>query len=217
MGGIVPPALHLVTDRRLRPTDLCAAVAAAVAHGVDAVHLREPDLAAADLYDLARALRAVTRGRALLIVHDRVDVALAAEADGAQLGERGLPVEAARRIAGSRLLLGRSVHSAEGAARAASDGADFVLIGTIFASASHPNQVPAGPELVRAARALCPLPLIAIGGIDAANAPLALAAGADGVAVIRALLSARDVAAAAARLKQALRGSRQETQPCGSS
>lgn len=192
-------------------------MAAAVAHGVDAVHLREPDLPAGELYELAAALRAVTRGRAMLIVHDRVDVALAVEADGVQLPERGLPVEAARRVAGTRLLLGRSVHSAEGAAQAAQDGADFVLLGTIFASASHPGHPPGGLDLVRAARAVCPLPLIGIGGIDATNAMHVLAAGADGVAVIRAILGADDIAAAARALRRALGDSHQEGQRCGSS
>lgn len=206
-----------MTDRHLRPLDLADAVAAALAGGVDAVHLREPDLPAGELYALARVLRAATRGRALLIVHDRVDVALAAEADGAQLGERSLPVEAARRVAGARLLLGRSVHSAAGAAQAARDGADFVLLGTIFASASHPDHPPGGLALVRAARAVCALPLVGIGGIDATNAAPVLAAGADGVAVIRAILGATDVAAAARALKAALRGGQRQEQVCSSS
>lgn len=181
------------------------------------MHLREPDLPAAELYALARVLRPVTRGRALLIVHDRVDVALAAEADGAQLGERSLPVEAARRVAGSRLLLGRSVHSAAGAAQAARDGADFVLLGTIFTSASHPDHPPGGPALVRSARAVCALPLVGIGGIDATNAAQVLAAGADGVAVIRAILGAAYVAAAARALKATLHGGQQQERVCSSS
>lgn len=192
-------------------------MATAVASGVDAVHLREPDLPAGALYDLALTLRAVTRGSALLLVHDRLDVALAAGADGVQLGERGLPVAAARQVAGDRLLIGRSVHSAAGAAQAAAEGADLVLVGTIFASASHPDHSPGGVELIRAARSACTLPLIAIGGIDATNAAHALAAGADGVAVIRAILGAPAIAAAVVELTRALGRSVREEQTCASS
>lgn len=181
------------------------------------MHLRAPDLAAGALYDLAVAFRAVTRGHALLIVHDRVDVALAAGADGVQLGEHGLPVDAARRVAGDRLFIGRSVHSVASAMQAARAGADFVLLGTIFASASHPEHPPGGLELVRAARAACPLPLIAIGGIDTSNAASAIAAGADGVAVIRAILAAQDIGTAVTALKRALLSTRKEGPACGSS
>jgi thiamine-phosphate pyrophosphorylase len=109
------------------------------------------------------------------------------------------------------------VHSATGAAQAERAGADFVLLGTIFASASHPERTPGGLALVREARTACRLPLIAIGGIDAGNAAGVLAAGADGVAVIRAILDAPDVGAAAAELKQTLQQAWQEVQACASS
>ena len=103
------------------------------------VQLREKDLPAGELLALARMLRRATAGRALLVVNDRVDVAMASGADGVQLGENGLDVASARRLAGSGMLIGRSVHSAEGARAAEAEGADFLVLGTVFDTASHPG------------------------------------------------------------------------------
>lgn len=141
-------------------------------------------------------------------MNDRVDVALAVGADGVHLGEAGLPISAARTVAAGRngFLIGRSVHSVEGAAAAAAAGADYLLVGTIYATASHPGEPPAGPALLAQVRARVSCPLYAIGGITAANAGECLAAGADGVAVLSAILAAADPEAAA----QALVGSLKE-------
>ncbi|HEY8491726.1 MAG TPA: thiamine phosphate synthase [Dehalococcoidia bacterium] len=204
MPGLPRPCLALVTDRTLAP-DLPAAVERAVRGGVDLVQLRERDLPAGDLLRLARELRAITRGRALLVVNDRLDVALAAGADGVHLPEAGLPVPAARRLAPDGFLVGRSVHDAEGAARAAREGADYLVVGTVFPSRSHPGGGAAGPGLLGRVRAAAgPLPLLGIGGIDAGNAAAVLAAGADGVAVVSAVLAAADPEAAARALRAAL-------------
>ena len=127
------PCLALVTDRRLCPPgSLADRVERAIAGGVDLVQLREKDLPAGELMALARELRRVTRGRALLLVNDRVDVALACEADGVQLGEAGVPANVARKLMGPELLIGRSVHGEAGARQAEADGADFLVVGTIF-------------------------------------------------------------------------------------
>src|SRR5262245_59194787 len=140
LGGV-----HLITDRALvGPERLLGVIADAAANGVTAIHLRERDLAAADLYELARTARHAIAGRALLLVNARLDVALAAGADGVQLGERSLRIRAALAVVGARargrrFVIGRSVHSAEGAATAEAEGADFVVLGTIFASRSHPG------------------------------------------------------------------------------
>ncbi|HUE76139.1 MAG TPA: thiamine phosphate synthase [Chloroflexota bacterium] len=196
LGGV-----HLVTDRALCPLDrLGVVVDEAVRGGITAIHLRDRDLPARDMVRLAVSLREVIAGRALLFVNDRVDVALASAADGVQLGESSLPVADARRVAGQRLLLGRSVHSLDGACRAADDGADFVVLGTIFASRSHPGQAGAGVALVRSVRDVVRVPIIAIGGIDERNAGEVMRAGADGVAVISAILGSDDVLAATRRL-----------------
>ena len=199
------PCLMLVTDcSRLRGRTLEEVASLAVDGGVTVVQLRENDLPTRELYDLAITLRAVLRGRGLLLVNDRVDVALAAGADGVQLPERGLPARAVREIAGEACVLGRSVHSFDAAVRAEAEGADFVLAGTIYTTASKPGQTPAGVELVRAAVQAVPVPVVAIGGVTAENAGELIEAGAGGVAVIGAIMDADDPKQAAAELRNAL-------------
>ena len=184
-------------------------VRAGIAGGVNVVQLREKGLPAGDLFGLAWYLRRVTQGRALLIVNDRVDVALAVGADGAHLPENGLPIESARQLLGENMLLGCSVHSVRVAALSELQGADFVQVGTIYATDSKPGRTPAGPQLVRDVKAEIDIPVIGVGGITAQNAPAVMAAGAHGVAVIGALLRATDTAAAARHLIDALTGQRQ--------
>lgn len=210
LGSSERPWLMLVTDRSLTPAaELPAAVEAAVAGGVDAVQLREKGLPAGELYRLGLQLRAVTaRQGALLLVNDRLDVALAVGADGVHLGETALPVAAARAVAGGRLLIGRSVHGVEAALAAARAGADYLVVGTVFPSRSHPGGPVGGLELVRAVAAAVRVPVLGIGGITVANAAAVVQAGAAGVAVISAVLGAPDPAAAAAELRRALAGSR---------
>ena len=198
------PRLHLIVDPALcreygiAPSDL-AARAAADGRAV-AVHLRGPGLDGAALWRAAVALRAVVAPPALRLINDRAEVAVAVGADGVQLGGRGLPVAAARRVVGPRLLLGRSIHGVAEARAAERDGADYALLGTIYPTASHPGVAGAGPALVRATRAAVHLPLIAIGGIDATTLDAVLDAGADGVAVLRAVGMATDPGHAIAAL-----------------
>lgn len=202
------PTLCLVTDRRLcAPRDLVAAVDQAVAGGVTLVQVREKDLPAGELLDLVVRIRATVAGRARVVVNDRLDVALAAGADGVHLPANGLPVGAARRLAPTGFLIGRSVHAPAEAAAAAAAGADYVVLGTIFATASKPGQAPAGVGLIAATRVVCRLPILAIGGMTAENAGAVLAAGADGIAAISAILADPEPASAAARLRAALRAS----------
>lgn len=193
--------LMLVTDRRQcgdRP--LAEVVAEAVAGGVNAVQLREKDLAPAELFDLARRLRGVCGPDALLLVNDRVDIALMVGADGVHLGESSVPVAAARKLLPPSMLVGRSVHSVNAAREAEQDGADYVLVGTLFASPSHPEVAPAGVELLRNVKSRVSLSVLGIGGIRVENADACWQAGADGIAVQSAILQAGDPRAAAARL-----------------
>ncbi len=194
-------ALMLVTDRNAcggRP--LAEVVAAAVDGGVNVVQLREKDLPARELLSLARALRGVCGTRALLLVNDRVDVALLCGADGVHLGEEGLPTAAVRQALPPSMRVGRSVHSVSGARQAESDGADYVVVGTVFSSRSHPDVVPSGLELVRGIAARVSIPVLGIGGINADNADAVVQAGAAGVAVISAVMRAEDPREAALRL-----------------
>jgi thiamine-phosphate diphosphorylase len=194
----------LVTDRTVTSGDLVERVTEAVLGGVDLVQLREKDLSKERLLELAGTLLEAIGGRAKMIVNERADVAFAAGAQGVQLGEAGQPVSAARKILGSGALIGRSVHSLQSAAQAEADGADFLLVGTMFASRSHPGEAPAGSGLMREVSAHSRLPIIAIGGITPENAVEVIEAGASGVAVITNILVAQDPKAAAAKLKEAI-------------
>ena len=200
------PALCLVTDRqRCNGRRIENVVESAIDGGVGLVQLREKDLPAVELYSLALRLKDVVGNRALLFVNDRVDVALAAGVDGVQLGETALPLHAAREISAGNLMLGRSVHSVDGAIQAQSQGADLLTLGTIFPTASHPGGITGGIALVREVAAAVDLPFLAIGGIEAENVGDVIACGASGAAVITAITTARDPSAAASSLRDAMR------------
>jgi thiamine-phosphate pyrophosphorylase len=195
----------LVTDRhRCGPHPLIEAIDLAVAAGVDALQLREKDLEAGELYELALVCRRITAGRCAFVVNGRVDVALATGADGVHLPERGLPIEAVHRIAPAGFLVGRSVHSVSGALEAETQGAGYVQLGTIFDTDSKPGLESAGVELVRKTANAIHIPCLAVGGIDAQNAGTVLAAGAQGVAVVSAILGAEDVTGAVHSIRMAL-------------
>jgi len=198
------PRLMLVTDRaRCAPRDLIEIVAAAVEGGVELVQLREKDLSARGLLALARRLRDVTRGRARLLINDRVEVTLLCEADGVHLSERGFAVTQAREVCRARtpdLLVGRSIHSLEAARKAERQGADYLIAGSIFTTASHPDTKPQGPDFLRDVCAAVTIPVFAIGGVTRTNARACLEAGAHGVAVIGEVMGANDPALAASNL-----------------
>ena len=199
------PCLMLITDRsRLRGRTLAEVASRAVEGGAHAVQIREKDLSTAELYELAATLHAVRRGRALLLVNDRIDVALAVGADGVHLPERSLPGKLARDVAGAACIIGRSVHSVEAAVAAEADGADYLQVGTIFETASKPGRPAAGLALVREVRNAVSIPIVAVGGIDAGNAAGVIAAGADGIAVIGAIMDADDPRQAARDLRGAI-------------
>ncbi len=190
-----PPRVYLVTEEGLVP-DLVAAVRTALAGlppGAVAVQLREKGVPARDVLARARALQAVCgpAGQPLL-VNDRLDVALAAGAAGVHLPSAGLSPEEARRLLPPGALVGVSCHSAEDVARAAAGGADFATFGPVFDTPSkRPFGAPLGlARLAGAAR--IGLPLLGLGGVDLASAARVVAAGAHGVAAIRAWLGAPD-------------------------
>lgn len=206
MGLAFPkPCLCLVTDRRVGDQrTLVTRVVQAVAGGVDLVQLREKDLPGLRLLELAKSLKDVIHGSALLVINERVDVAAAVDADGVQLGEEALPVSSARDILGPDKLIGRSVHSVMGADQAVADGADFLVVGTMFATGSHTGEEPAGPGLIRRIAPGRAAPMIGIGGINPSNLGQVMRAGADGVAVITSILASPDPRDAAQRLKEAM-------------
>jgi thiamine-phosphate pyrophosphorylase len=200
-------SLCLVTDRtQTRGRDLVAIVGECLAAGLPAVQVREKDLDAADLALVCRRLVAGTRDAgAMLVVNDRVDVALAVGADAVQRTHASLPVDDIRAVAGRRLRIGASVHSLEDAVDAELKGADWVTFGPVYDTPSkRPYGLPQGLErLATVARGLR-IPVIAIGGITPARVKEVRAAGARGVAAISFILAADSPAAATRELLDAL-------------
>ncbi len=200
-----------MTDRHQTDgRDLLAVVGQALQAGVRAVQLREKDLPTRDLYHLAEKLLAMTRAAgAALLINDRVDVSMALSADGVHLTRRSLPPKESRELLGPEGLIGVSCHSLADVREAVDGGADFVLLGPIFET---PSKAAYGPPLttalVREARATTGLPILAIGGIKEKQVPEVMAAGADGIAVISAVMAAPDPGRAAAALLAAVAASR---------
>ena len=202
------PCLCLVTGRAVgERLSLLGRIDEAVTGGVDMVQLRDKLLPADDLLDLALAMKETIKGRALFMVNERADVAAAVGADGVQLGEQAMSPAAALRVAGPECLIGRSVHTPEGAAAAQMEGADFLIVGAMFPTASHPGVAAAGPSLLEDISGLLErngrrVPLLGIGGIKESNVGEVMRAGAAGVAVITSILGASDCGQAAAELKR---------------
>jgi thiamine-phosphate pyrophosphorylase len=199
--------LCLVTDRRqTRERPLPEIVAACLAVGLPAVQLREKDLGAIELAHLGRELRVLTADRgALLIVNDRIDVALAVGADGVQRTSTSLPVADLVAVADKRLRVGASVHSREEARAAERAGADWLFFGPVYDTPSKRLYGP--PQGLPSLEQVCAavgVPVIAIGGITPERVADVRRAGAAGVAVISAILSAEAPAEATGRFLAAL-------------
>lgn len=196
--------LYLVTDERLsRGRATADIVRAAIRGGVDAVQLRGKELPAREQLAIGRALRAITREADILfIVNDRVDLALALDADGVHVGQDDLSAEIARQLVGPDRIVGVSAATIPEALAAREAGADYLGVGAIYGTATKLDAGAAtGPELLGTIRGAVDLPLVGIGGIKATNAAEVIAAGADGVAVVSAIVSADDPEAAARDLK----------------
>jgi thiamine-phosphate pyrophosphorylase len=197
--------LYFVTDRsRTAGRPLVEVVEAALAGGVDAVQLREKDLPARDLLDLARRLRTVCASYgARLLINDRVDIALTVGADGVHLPANSFTPADARRLLGPGRLIGASAHSVD-EARAAS-GADFVVCGPVFDTPSKRQYgAPLGIDGLATVIGAASCPVLAIGGVTAERVVDVCRRGAHGVAVVAALSEARDPMAAARALRAAL-------------
>jgi thiamine-phosphate pyrophosphorylase len=204
-------SLYLVTDRDLAGgRSIADIVLAAVAGGATVVQVREKSLATRAFLELASALAVLLRPlRVPLVVNDRADVALAAGAAGVHLGQDDLPCAAARRLLGPAAIVGVSVSTAAEARAAEGDGATYVAASPVF---DTPTKLDAAPGLglagVRAVRAATRLPVVAIGGLGEANAGDVVRAGADGVAVVSAIVAAPEPRAAARALRRAVDAAR---------
>lgn len=204
---MIDVSLYLVTDRGLSlDRSTIDIVRAAVQGGVTCVQLREKHCTTREFIEEARLVRHLldqVATRIPLIINDRVDVALAIGADGVHLGQSDMPIADARRLVGSSLFIGISAESVTDALRAEAEGADYIGISPVFTTPTKKNTaLPLGLEGIRSIRAAVSLPLVGIGGINAGNAVDILRAGADGVAVVSAIVSAPCPESAAALLKK---------------
>lgn len=199
--------LYLVTDPRLTAArGLLATVEAAVAGGATIVQLRDPDAHGRALVEQARALKALLAPRGIpLIINDRVDVALAAGADGVHLGQDDMDPADARALMGPDLILGLSVGNPAELAGSDLSGVDYLGVGPVSATGTKADAGSAiGTAGLAAVRALTRLPIVGIGGIGASLAGEVIAAGAEGVAVVSAICAASDPAAAARELRSVI-------------
>jgi thiamine-phosphate pyrophosphorylase len=189
--------LYLITDRKLFNANcsLYIALEDALDAGVKAIQLREKDLPTRELLDMAYWMKELTAGYgAQLFINDRVDIALVVEADGIHLGQNGIPAHAVRNISGDRLLIGVSTHSINEAMQAEKDGADFITLGPIYKTPSKLKYgKPIGIDTLREVKSKVAIPVLAIGGIKLNNVEEVMSAGADGVALITAILTAENV------------------------
>jgi thiamine-phosphate pyrophosphorylase len=205
--------LHVLTDRKAsRGRSHLQVAEAAIAGGADVLQFRDKEASGGRLYREALQLRKLTRdARVPFIVNDRLDIALAVDADGVHVGQSDLPASVVRRILGPGKFLGVSVVTVEEAIRAEKDGADYLGVGPVFeARGTKPNTgPPLGVDCIARIRRHCRLPIVAIGGINADNAQRVREAGADAAAVISAIVSADDISHATRQLRRLLEGTGQ--------
>ncbi|MBP2674909.1 MAG: thiamine-phosphate pyrophosphorylase [Deltaproteobacteria bacterium] len=200
--------LYLVTDEKLsRGRSHLEVAEAAIRGGADVIQLRDKTADSGTLYRVAVAMRKLTlEAKIPLIVNDRLDIALAVDADGLHVGQDDLPASVARRLLGPGKILGVSTETPQEALQAEKDGADYLGVGPIFEARGTKADAgePKGPAMIAPIRAKCRLPIVAIGGIKAGNARSVLEAGADAVAVISDIVAADDIEQAARRMKRLL-------------
>ena len=204
-------SLYVIIDRGgLAGRPLLELARAAIAGGATALQLRDKTGRTRDTVELGVQLAQVARAAAIpLIVNDRVDVALAVEADGVHVGQDDLPARMARQLIGPDRLLGVSAGSAQEAVQAEADGADHLGAGDVFGTPSKPDAgAPIGVAGLAEIAAAVSIPVVAIGGISAANAGQAIRSGAAGIAVISAVASAADPQRAARSLLEIVEGAR---------
>ena len=200
--------LYLVTDRtQTRGRELLSVLEQALEGGVKAIQLREKDLGGKALFDLAEQTRELCdRYDALLLINDRIDVALAVDAAGVQLNKTSLPISAARALLGAQKLIGASTHSLDEARQAQSSGVDFVLFGPVYFTPSKASfGAPQGLDALKKIVANLRVPVYAIGGIKPENIIDVHSVGVRGVALISAIIGSDRPKEAATTMAQMLR------------
>ena len=214
MGKSVDYTLYLITDDGyLEGRDWLKAIEDAIKGGVTVVQYRSKSgtKTTKEMYEELKELRELTRRYGVaLIVNDRVDLALAVDADGVHIGQDDLPPEVVRRIMGEDKIIGISTHSLEEVEEANKLPVDYIAFGSVFRTPTKEKPIIVGVEKLKEAKRIAKKPLVAIGGIMPYNAPEVVRAGADGVAVISAILGFSDTYKAAQSMRRAIDRTRRE-------
>lgn len=199
-------SLYLCTDRGLMTSDTIEeGVELAIKGGATIVQLREKQCPGREFLAVARSVKEVTDAYEIpLIINDRVDIALAVDADGVHLGQKDIPATVAREILGRHKIIGVSANSEALALQAQKDGADYIGIGDVFGTSTKENTSHVSLEQLKIIRERIKIPMVAIGGIHAGNAGQLKGTGIDGIAVISAVLGAKNITAAAEELVELL-------------
>lgn len=195
--------LYVITDSRLAGSfGNYRTIEEAIAGGASVVQLREKDYSTRKMIELGLQLRELTRRtNTILIVNDRVDVALAVEADGVHVGQDDMPAPLVRKLVGPKMIIGVSATTYEEAIQAKADGADYLGVGPVFPTGTKLDAAPVtGIKLLGRIKRDTGLPVVAIGGINRANTRQIIAAGGDGISVISAIVGQTDPRAASAEL-----------------
>ena len=204
-------SLYLVTDPHLSEgRSLLSIVQAAIKGGAGVVQYRDKNSGTRKMVERAKALCQVChQSGACFLVNDRVDVALAVDADGVHVGQDDMPINIARALLGPDKLIGITVHNAEEIKAAEEEGVDYLSLAPVFATSTKPDhQTPLGPEGVRILTAKSSMPFLAIGGINHSNAAVVVRAGVEGICVVSAVLSAEDPEPAARELYNLVRATK---------
>lgn len=201
-------SLYLVTDRSLMSTPtLEEAVEQAIEGGCTLVQLREKDAGSLDFYETAVRVKKITdRNNVPLIINDRLDIALAVNAAGVHVGQSDLPATVVRRIIGPDKILGVSASTLEEAEKAQADGADYLGIGAMFPTGTKTDADHVTMDELKKIRAAVKIPIVVIGGISTATAPMFHGTGIDGFSVVSAIIAAKDIRGATKSLKQIFKG-----------
>jgi len=199
----------IISSSLIKKENLKAKIKEMIVNGVTVIQLREKTLPLRSFLKIALLMRKIIRPPVLFIVNDRVDIALASRADGVHIGQEDIPLPVAREILGEDKIIGMSTHSVKQAQQAEKEGADYIAVGPIFSTFSKPEAGPSkGPEIISQIKEKVEIPVIAIGGINPGNVEKVLRAGADGIAVISAVLQEADIGLATRRLSEKIRGRR---------
>jgi thiamine-phosphate pyrophosphorylase len=200
-------SLYLVTDRRwLGERTLRDAVEEAILGGVTVIQLREKEISSREFFELAQQVKAVTDRYGIpLIINDRIDIALAVDADGVHLGPEDLSVPLARKLLGEERIIGASAATLEEARLCQGQGADYLGVGAVFPTETKLDADKVSLEELKGIKAAVGIPVVAIGGISAENCTGVMATGVDGVAVVTAIVAQPDIRGAARRLSALIR------------